>query len=785
MHIPLDYYRVLGLPIQATSSQLSHAHRDRTLQLPRREFSEWAIAARRQLIDEAYEVLSDPVQRQNYDASFFSKPYNMEVNPSPDIPAPSVEALGSEMAGANASEHALSSNVESTEATPVPRIEIHDHQFIGALLLLYELGEYELALRLGRPYLSSGDQSLGDGQLGDPQIVAADIVLTIALSCLELGREQWQQGQYEAAAESLETGQELLLREGLFASVRGEIQTDLYKLRPYRILELLALPEERKAERYQGLRLLHDILQERGGIDGKGNDQSGLNTDDFLRFIQQLRTYLAVTEQQQVFETEAKRPSAVGTYLTVYTMIAGGFAHRQPALIQSAKQYLSRLGNRQDVRLEQSICALLLGQTEEANYLVEHSHEQETLAYIRKHSADSPDLLPGLCLYTEQWFRSEVFPQFRDLVSEDASLKGYFADASVQAYLEALPVMEEHTMSASMVARASAAVARFNGQETTVAYQRGDRAHTHNNTHSTHSQHSSTYNQTQAGESIVAHSSTRAGSGLSATATRDGDDRSGNATLPPAQRVSQLSPEGRLSPPQDTDLSGAGTSPRGASSQPTNVPFGTTLTPSQRGQTRPRMDRLLLLAALGIVGLLIMWLIASRIYAWISQVMRPPLLPGEQLELQLNQAPMPIPAPAALYPLASDAEGEVTVQVAEDVIRLWLDAKQAAMGPDHDVSLLADILIGQNLANWQNRAVSARQNDFYLNYKYPVLSIDEVVWSDASPDVATVTVTITEVGEFYKAGERDQSESYNSPLNVVYGIVRDDGRWKIQTSSIQ
>ena len=98
MHIPLDYYRVLGLPIQATAEQLNHAHRDRTLQLPRREFSEWAIAARRQLIDEAHAVLSDPTQRQTYDASFLVKPYDMgienDANASPsdaiiDGPLPS------------------------------------------------------------------------------------------------------------------------------------------------------------------------------------------------------------------------------------------------------------------------------------------------------------------------------------------------------------------------------------------------------------------------------------------------------------------------------------------------------------------------------------------------------------------------------------------------------------------------------------------------------------------------------------------------------------------------
>ncbi|NET11058.1 MAG: J domain-containing protein [Symploca sp. SIO2B6] len=550
MHIPLDYYRVLGLPIQATSEQLNHAHRDRTLQLPRREFSEWAIAARRQLIDEAYEVLSDPTQRQPYDETFLSKPYDMSSEASPSgnslgSATTGIEQMGAGNDGTNGTHP--SSNPSSLGSPTIPRIEIHDNQFIGALLLLYELGEYELVLKLGRPYLSSGEKSLGTGQFGDPQIVGADIVLAIALSCLELGREQWQQGQYEAAAESLETGQELLLREGLFPTVRGEVQSDLYKLRPYRILELLALPEERAAERYQGLRLLQDILQERGGIDGKGNDQSGLSTDDFLRFIQQLRRYLSVAEQQQIFEAEANRPSAVGVYLAAYAFIAGGFAHRQPGLIQMAKQFVNRLGGRQNVGLEQSVCALLLGQTEEANYLVERSQEKETLAYIRKHSEGSPDLLPGLCLYAEQWLRAEVFPQFRDLKQEDASLKDYFADQTVQAYLEALPIEEDQVASAPSRQTASAPVA-VGANLTTSRYREQEGAVTHQGS----SYRPSSTMARSEGYTDQVHQGQSSGVGtmVGATATQDSRPSGyGNTALPTAERVSHLSPEGSLSHP--------------------------------------------------------------------------------------------------------------------------------------------------------------------------------------------------------------------------------------------
>ena len=229
MRIPLDYYRILGLPIQATAEQLSQAYRDRALQLPRREYSEIAIASRKELLDEAYAVLSDSEQRSTYDASFLSKTYDQEPK----------EAIARSTTPER--EPLSLSGVDLHN----PSIDIKNEQFVGALLILQELGEYELVVKLGQPYLTSGDSvTLDKGRLGDPQLVRPDIVLTLALACLELGREQWQQGQYENAATSLETGQELLLHEGLFPTVRGEIQADLYKLRPYRILELLALPDE-------------------------------------------------------------------------------------------------------------------------------------------------------------------------------------------------------------------------------------------------------------------------------------------------------------------------------------------------------------------------------------------------------------------------------------------------------------------------------------------------------------------------------------------------------------
>ena len=149
MRIPLDYYRILGLPIQAPTEQLKQAHGDRTHQMPRREYSENAIGARRALLDEAYTVLTDPDRRFDYDQRFLATTaYDTDLS-SPD-----------------------SGNARVETADPTPHIEIADEHLVGALLILQELGEYELVLKVGRPYLSSGSlgngsSSLKNGQFGD------------------------------------------------------------------------------------------------------------------------------------------------------------------------------------------------------------------------------------------------------------------------------------------------------------------------------------------------------------------------------------------------------------------------------------------------------------------------------------------------------------------------------------------------------------------------------------------------------------------------------------------
>lgn len=742
MRIPLDYYRILGLPLQATADQLKQARSDRALQLPRREYSEAAIAVRRQLIEQAFSVLSDPDQRRAYDEQLLATSYDLEGD---------VEQF--------------------------PTIEIDDRQLVGALLILHELGEYELVLKLGRPYLSSGTAPLKDGRYGDPRLVLSDIVLTLALACLELGREQWQQGQYENAAEALLTGQDLLLRENLFTGVRGEIQADLYKLRPYRVLELLALSDEEtnfsraelQSNRAQGLQILKEMLRDRGGIDGSSNDQSGLSTDDFLRFIQQLRGYLTAEEQQALFEEEARRPSAVATYLAVYALLARGFADQQPALIRRAKLMLLRLGSRQDVHLEQAVCALLLGQTEEASRVLELSQEYEPLAFIREQSQGSPDLLPGLCLYAERWLQDEVFPHFRDLAKRSASLKDYFANEQVQEYLEELPIESEVASDWSFAQRGI--------QNDLTSYSSSFAVR---NGRSRQSRSNARY---RSDETI--HASDTA-SGFSMRNV----DRSATATLNPSD--SMIAPAERLSRSDSTRSRAVVVEPAFEGEPPRSHPRENGAArnghsakrsrsklaspdghPASNGRSARNKRKFgLPVLAFGIVaaGLLGFVLIRS-----LKSITKPSLTETtDALSVQLDRPVVSLQAPSATDALT----GDMNPTTAQKVIEAWFAAKKAAMGSTHDVEKLNQILVDPRLSEWRKNVADSKQDNLRIEYDQSV-QVNNVETSPSDPNQAVVTAKVTEVRKYFQA-DKPMDTQTDRDMQVRYNLVRQNNQWRIK-----
>lgn len=756
MRIPLDYYRILGLPLAASEEQLRQAYSDRIVQLPRREYSSSAISSRKQLIEEAYVVLSNPTERSAYDKIYQSRAYDQ----------------GSVRGGVAIDENFESENNSNLEP-PGLSIEIDSEELVGALLILQELGEYEQVLKLGAPYFakSNGINQNGTASGSDSveplKVDSPDVILTVALACLELGREQWQQGNYENAANSLETADELLSHHSVFPNVRLEIRADLCKLRPYRILELLALPLDKNSERHLGLRLLQEALEERGGIDGSGNDQSGLSLDDFLRFIQQLRKHLTVAEQHKLFEAESRRNSAVATYLVVYALIARGFVERQPALIRQAKQILLPLGKRQDVHLEQALCALLLGQTEEASRALELSQEYEALVFIREHSQDSPDLLPGLCLYSERWLQGEVFPNFRDLANQQASLKDYFAEPKVQSYLDNLPNdtvatrgwtgVTQKSPQTNQPARSQANLSQSGlpgrGNSNVIAGQFQNR----------------TPNQKPL--SSVEHSPPSLG--VAPTP---------NTGKQQADKVSTHERTHRNFPQQQTNgaVVNTGTN-QSLQSQKRKRRKVLQSTSQRKGSVRGfnSKAKLLLLFAGGLMGVFGIWLMFSAVWGMFRNTNSPApaAVNTEPLMVQINEPPVPIPNPNSKL---QAPKGVLTKETAQEIVLHWLTTKAAALGANHDAASLENILTGSALKIWQQNVQEDKAANRFRRYQHELVKMDSVSSRETSLNQASVEATVKETAQFFENGQENLQKSYSETVRVRYSLVRVQGAWLIQ-----
>ena len=771
MRIPLDYYRILGVPIEATDGQLSQAYRDRSLQLPEQEYSSAALDARKQLLELAYQVLSNPETRAAYNEQL-----SQWVAPG--------------------------SGLEEIDA--IPSLEIPQEQLMGALLILQELGEYELVLRLAHPYLDSNyTMTVATSGEENQGFLREDLVLTISLTCLELGREQWQQRQYENAAVSGQTGQDLLLRFGLFPGLRREIQADLYKLRPYRILELVALPLEEVDRRAKGLQLLQEMLQERGGIDGQGNDQSGLNIDNFLRFIQQLRSYLTAPEQQRLFEAEARRPSAVATYLAVSTLIGRGFAEKKPALILQAKEMLLQLAQRQDVHLEQAICALLLGQTEEANRAVELSQEYEELASIRKHSEGEPDLLPGLCLYGEDWLLHEVLSHFRDLQNNPLSLKEYFGEKQVQAYLENLSGQNEvspypsdvgaHSLGQSEAVRRPSPQVEVSPREeevganlqekntekkivTNSVEDSGAGAWSPLSTEPILSDNENTY---AVNLESVGQESGSAKAGATATITKPRPKPADKKALQKEKSLSPLELMGQLFGEGDKviqNLRGSST-PLTASKKHSSSSVSSQV--SQRKSQRPGIkvrrikakipnlksllfSVILVILAAGTFGYLMSKLLQEKPEEIVSSE-------EEKLFIQLNK-------PAVVIPI--NKLKNISKEEAQKAVEGWLSAKSKAWGSRYEMEELKIVLAEPILSKKLNSAERLKQQDDYweLEHEVTLLSVENL-----GDNRAIVTVKVREKANKYENGKLSKADSYDDQLEVKYQLVRQNARWLIQS----
>ena len=390
MELPIDHFRLLGVSPTTDVQTLLRTLQQRLDRAPQQGFTPETLEAREALLRQSAELLSDPEHRSRYESE--------------------LTALGESGQPLQAS------------------LALPSNQDVAGLLLLLEAGlpleVFELATRALQPALAPALGSVRE----------ADLCLLASLACLAGAQDLRDQRHYESAAQLLGQGQQLLQRMGQQPAHRQAIAEALLALRPFRVLDLISRDLSAVEARSEGLGLLEELVQERGGLEGQGDLR--FSAEEFQAFFRQIRAYLTVQEQIDLFDrwaNPADQGSSTADFLATTALTASGFAQRKPDRIAAARDRLLASGQ-SDVEPLLACLHLLLGQVDAAEAAFSQGASPELQHWARQ-AGEEP--LAQLCAYCRDWLARDVLPGYRDLEA-DPDLEAYFADRDVQAYLDRL-----------------------------------------------------------------------------------------------------------------------------------------------------------------------------------------------------------------------------------------------------------------------------------------------------------------------------------------------------------
>ena len=394
VELPIDHFRLLGVsPSAETESVL------RTLQLrldrcPDQGFTHEVLMQRAELLRLSADLLSDAARRQDYESTLLK--------------------LGRD-------------HPEETAGLEMP-----SSREVAGLMLLWEAHAPHETFQLTRQVLQPPQApALGSGR-------ESDLALLAALSCRDAARQDQDQRRYESSAGLLTEGLQLLQRMGKLPDHRQRLQTDLEQLTPYRILDLLSRDLAEQTARQEGLVMLETFVQNRGGLEGGAAEltTAGMDQGSFELFFQQIRRFLTVQEQIDLYGRWERFGSSDASFLSVMALAAAGFSQRKPERIQDARgklQALVLVGL--DLNPLLGCMDLLLGDVDRALEHVHASPDADLQEWLANHPSDD---LAALFDYCRSWLGRDVLPGYRDVDAQVVDLEAWFADRDVQAYVERL-----------------------------------------------------------------------------------------------------------------------------------------------------------------------------------------------------------------------------------------------------------------------------------------------------------------------------------------------------------
>ena len=387
MELPLDYFRLIGVSPSATSEEILRSFQLRLDKTPEEGFTYEVLSQRAELLRLTADLLTDIDSRREYENQLLNGASGLE----------------------------LSSNRE-----------------VAGLILLWESGSPKEAFKIARKALQPPQTpALGSSR-------EADLTLLAALSARDAAIQEQEQRFYSNSADFLQDGIQVLQRMGKLAELRKNLEEDLASLLPYRILDLLSKDLNDYDSHKKGLSMLENLIIKRGGLEGKNTSEYSnyLNQQEFEAFFQQIKPFLTVQEQIDLFLELQKRGSTEAGFLAFLSLTAIGFSRRKPEKLFEARKILKKLnyGGLDSMPLIGCL-DLLLADVEQSLARFLSSSDEKLINWLNSYPGEK---LEAICIFCKNWLETDVLVGYRDIDIQEIDLDSWFEDREIQEFIEKL-----------------------------------------------------------------------------------------------------------------------------------------------------------------------------------------------------------------------------------------------------------------------------------------------------------------------------------------------------------
>ncbi|EPS66110.1 hypothetical protein M569_08664 [Genlisea aurea] len=615
----------------------------------------------------------------------------------------------------------------------------------GALCVLQEAGESDLVIKIG------------DGLLNEqlPKFFKQDIILSMALSYVDLSRDAMALSppDFIRGCEMLEMALKLLQEESarsLAPDLQAQIDETLEEITPRCVLELLALPlgEEHKSKRGEGLQGVRNVLW----AVGSGGATAPVGRFTREDFMNEAFLWMTAAEQVDLFvATPSNIPAeSFEVYGVALALVSQAFMNKKPYLVQDADNLFQQLQQTKAVTLENStstygvpenrevnfalergLCSLLIGEVDGCLMWLGLDDDKSPYRvapianFVLEHSKDDSEdyLLPGMCRLLEAWLMEVVFPRFRETRDVKFKLGDYYDDPTVLRYLERLEGVGRSPLAVA------AAIVKI-GQEATAALdivKAGAIQALHK-----------VFIPRGNGKKISEHSEENENSNYDlavpyedAEIYRSLDDSSVDGTL-------EMNHSDWI---QQQEV----------------------ITDKIKSATIKIMSAGVAVGLLTLVGLKFL-----------------PYRSGSYLFKDKGEAvgSSDVINGESLLAQSSDEVPRMDARFADILVHKWHNIKAQALGPDHCLAVLPEVLDGQMLKIWTEKASEMARNGWFWEYELLNLSIDSVSVS-VDGRRATVEATFEESAKLTDVAHPENNNSLSSSYTTRYEMSFTNDGWKI------